>query len=129
MSRENVDLARRGNEAFNRGDLDAWLAYADPDIRIRSSFTGREFHGLDGAREWWEDVRSTFSDFTIQLEELRGAGNFVLAHASIRGHGSDSSAPFEQQVWVVTEYSNGKCIASLAFLSEAEALEAAGLQE
>jgi ketosteroid isomerase-like protein len=52
MSQENVELVRRVNNAFNRGDFEAWLANADPDVRIRSSFTGQEYHGLEGAREW-----------------------------------------------------------------------------
>src|SRR3954453_1216450 len=112
MSQENVELARRGNEAFNRGDFDAWVANADPDIRIRSSFTGREFHGLDGAREWWQEVRGAFSDFTIELEEIRGRGDFVLVRMVIRGIGTGSSAPFEQVMWGAAEYRNGKCVAS-----------------
>jgi ketosteroid isomerase-like protein len=32
MSAENVATSRRGVEAFNRGDLDAWLADLDPEI-------------------------------------------------------------------------------------------------
>ena len=32
MSQENVDIIRRGYEAFNRGDLEAILATLDPRI-------------------------------------------------------------------------------------------------
>ena len=124
-----MERVRRGNEAFNRGDLDGWLADADPDIRIRSSFTGQEFHGLDGAREWWREVRGYFSNFEIEHEEIRDVGDFVIVRASIRGHGTDSSAPVKQSAWGVLEFRNGKCVASLAFLNEADALEAAGLRE
>jgi ketosteroid isomerase-like protein len=37
MSEENVEIARRSAEAFNRGDIDAWLADIDPEI---------EWHGV-----------------------------------------------------------------------------------
>jgi ketosteroid isomerase-like protein len=129
MSQENVELVRRVNNAFNRGDFEAWLANADPDVRIRSSFTGQEYHGLEGAREWWREVRGAFSDFQIEHEELRDVGDFVLVRAAIRGHGTDSSAPFDTTAWMVMEFRKGKCVASLNFLSEADALEAAGLRE
>jgi ketosteroid isomerase-like protein len=129
MSQENTELVRRVNNAFNRGDFEAWLANADPDVRIRSSFTGQEYHGLEGAREWWREVRGAFSDFQIEHEELRDVGDFVLVRAAIRGHGTDSSAPFDTTAWMVMEFRKGKCVASLNFLSEADALEAAGLRE
>ena len=33
MSEENVEIVRRGYEAYGRGDLHAWLKTIDPDIR------------------------------------------------------------------------------------------------
>jgi hypothetical protein len=53
----------------------------------------------------------------------------LLSRVGIRGHGTESSAPFYQTAWVVSEWRNGKCTRSHAFLSEAEALEAVGLSE
>jgi hypothetical protein len=41
----------------------------------------------------------------------------------------DSDAPWEQAQWHVVEWSNEKAIRWRTFLSEAEALEAAGLSE
>jgi ketosteroid isomerase-like protein len=32
MSQENVEIVRAAFDAWSRGDLDAWLAEADPDI-------------------------------------------------------------------------------------------------
>ncbi len=51
MSEENVELYRRGIEAFNRRDLDAFLALAHPDVVGISRFPaieGDSYRGHDG---------------------------------------------------------------------------------
>jgi ketosteroid isomerase-like protein len=40
MSQENVEVVKTAFEAWNRGDLDGWLAEADPEI---------EWHALPDA--------------------------------------------------------------------------------
>lgn len=35
MSRENVELVRRGNDAFRRGDWEAFDEIADPHVSLR----------------------------------------------------------------------------------------------
>jgi ketosteroid isomerase-like protein len=46
MSQENVDVTRRSLEAWNRGDLDAWLETGHPEIEwisgIASEVEGTE---------------------------------------------------------------------------------------
>ena len=57
MSEENVELFYEANDAFNRRDLDALLALADPEIewfpRIAELEGGRPYRGHDGVRHWW----------------------------------------------------------------------------
>jgi ketosteroid isomerase-like protein len=38
MSEENVDQARRGYDALNRRDLDAFLALMDPEVEFTTRF-------------------------------------------------------------------------------------------
>ena len=35
MSQENVALVRKGYEAFNRQDFEAWLDFLDPQVEFR----------------------------------------------------------------------------------------------
>ena len=59
MSEENVELYRRGIEAFNNRDLEAFLALADPDVVGVSrvlAIEGGSYRGHDGTREWWRDL-------------------------------------------------------------------------
>lgn len=48
MSQENVELHRLANEAFNRRDLEAYIAFCDPQIELHSAVTvpgGAVYHG------------------------------------------------------------------------------------
>jgi hypothetical protein len=58
MSQENVERYRQGIDAFNRRDLDAFLALADPGVVGVSrvpAIQGGTWEGHDGTREWWND--------------------------------------------------------------------------
>ena len=62
MSQENVDLTYRAYDAFNRRDLDAYLALMDDDVEIipRADLMEGTFHGHDGIRRWWENLFGVF---------------------------------------------------------------------
>ena len=132
MSQENVELYRQGIDAFNRRDLDAFLALADPDVvgvsRILT-LEGRTLRGHDGARQWWDDLLGVFPDFTIEVVSVRDAGRLTVAAQRRRASGEGSAAPFEQLVWQVSEWRDGRVVRWEMYESEQEALEAAGLQE
>ena len=132
MSQENVDLARRAYDAIGRRDLDALLALTDPDVvavpRILS-VEGGALRGHDGIREWWDGVFSAFPDFSVEVGKLRGIDDVTVASLRFRGHGQESGAPFEDNVWHASRIRDGKVVWWQTCGSEAEALEAAGLSE
>ena len=53
----------------------------------------------------------------------------TVTRMRFRGRGIESEAPWEQTQWQVAEWRQGKVIRLLAFLSEADAVEAAGLRD
>ena len=55
MSEENVQLAYRVADAFNRRDWDAFLALMDDEIEVESRLVAMEggYHGHEGLRRWW----------------------------------------------------------------------------
>ena len=133
MSEENVELHRRVNAAFNRRDLDAWLALGDTDIEFSAVLVavegGRPYHGHDGARRFWRDLFDAFPDLRVEVEEIRDLGDTTFASARLVGHGAGSEAAVERPVWHVVEWRNQKCVRFRSFPTETEALEAAGLSE
>jgi ketosteroid isomerase-like protein len=131
MSRENVELVYRAVDAFNRRDLNAFLALVDPDVEFTTRFVerGGSYHGHDGVRMWWEDLLSVFSDFRVEADEVRNLGDMTVTRLRLRGQGIESEARMEQTDWQATKWRHKKAIWWRTFRSEAEALEAAGLSE
>ena len=55
MSQENVDRFLEGNEAFNRGDVECWLATYHPDAVFEPQLAALEgrYSGHDGLRRFF----------------------------------------------------------------------------
>ena len=136
MSQENVEIAHRVYDAFNRRDLDAFLAFMDPEVQFRDRRMEMEggpyLRGHSGIREWWRGLFAVFPDFKLEVLEVRDLGDSAIAALRISGHGGDSGVPFEEALWQATQVRNGKATWWQTFRSDAEAVEAlqaAGLSE
>ena len=134
MSEENVELAHRAHKAFNRRDLDGFLALMDAEVELTTRFMelegDRSYRGHDGVSEWWRSLLGIFPDFGSEVLEVRDlGGDFVLVIMRARGHGRDSGTPFEETLWQASKWRRGRVVWWQMFGSEAEALEAAGLEE
>ena len=133
MSQENVEAFKRGADAYNRRDLDAFLTVCDPEVEIITRLIplegGDSYKGHDGVRDWWRDLFAIFPDFSAEILEARDLGDFVIALVRVRGHGLDSGTPFEETLWQAGEFCHGRVVWWQTFESEAEALEAAELSE
>ena len=132
MSQENVELVWRLFDAFNRRDLDTYLALSDEDIEAIPRVAAMEggYHGHDGIRRMWTDLFGAFPDFSPELHEVHDiGGNVTLAAACIRGHGAGSDTPTEEAFWQVVRWRRGRCFWWAHFDTRAEAVEAAGLSE
>ena len=132
MSRENVELYRQGIDAFNRRDLDAFLALAHPDVVGVSrvlAIEGGSYRGYEGTREWWNNLLDVFPDFTIEVISVRDAGQLTVSELRTGAHGEGSAAPLEELIWQVSEWRDGQVVRWQIYESERDALQAAGLQE
>jgi ketosteroid isomerase-like protein len=131
VSQENVESFRRASEAFNDGDLDAFLAFFDTEVAASPRLAPIEgvYRGHDGVGLWWETLRGTFPDFHSEVVAVRDLGNLTLAELHNRGRGVESETPVEQTSWHVTEWRAGKIVRWTTYGSEPEALQAVGLAE
>jgi ketosteroid isomerase-like protein len=55
MSQENVEAFKRGVEAWDRDDFDAWLDHLDPEFEWFALM--EVFRGHAGARQAWESFK------------------------------------------------------------------------
>jgi ketosteroid isomerase-like protein len=131
MSEENVQIVKRGYEALQANDIEAFLNYVDPEVEWRSLIMEVEgvFHGRDGVREWWDGIRSVFPDWNPSIVGVRDLGDWVVVHARGIGSGATSGVGLDNHFWQALKVRNGLVVRYGAFRTEAEALEAAGLSE
>ncbi len=131
MSRENVELGRQTVDAFNRRDLDALLKLMDEDVEGAPPLASLDgvYHGHDGIRRWWKNLFEHLSDFTIEIVEVRDAGDVTIAVLRGVAHVPGSDTPVEERLWIVAEWRDRKVVWWRTFQRETEALEAVGLRE
>jgi ketosteroid isomerase-like protein len=132
MAEDNVERVYRAFDAVNRRDIDGFLALMSPEIVFIPrlvSVEGGELRGHDGVREWWASILDAFPDFEATVLEARAVDGTTISRMMYRGSGGGSSAPFEESIWLVSNWQDGKSVWAKSFRDEAEALEAAGLDE
>ena len=134
MSKENVETVRRSLDAWNRGDVDAWLEAAHPDIEwvsevaMRLEGAATVFRGMAGMRDYWDDWHSVWN-VTIDVSEIRDLGDTVVALAQVRTRGEASGIDIERPVAYVFEFEGALARKARAYLDPQEALEAVGLSK
>ena len=132
MSEENVELIRRGHEAFRVSGEEAIFEYLDADIDltpVEELLDSETFHGHDGVRRYFQTMRDAFGDFGWEPQEFLDHGDHVLVATRFIAEGRGSGAPVEAMVYNVWTVRQGKAVRVRGYLSRPEALEAAGLSE
>src|SRR5437763_14768141 len=73
MSQENVELLRRANQAFNRGDYDGFLAFCADDLQVEDLNNApdlpRVARGKEENRAVFAAWIDAFDDFTGEIQE------------------------------------------------------------
>jgi ketosteroid isomerase-like protein len=90
---ELIDLLRRSNEAINRGDFDAAVEMADPEIVVVRPGGLPELRGADAVRAWMEP--DAFESQTYQLLDHEVEGNRVLTRQRTVARGAGSGIEME----------------------------------
>lgn len=127
MTEELIERLRRAYDAFSRGDLDAALEFAHPEIEYVPP-EGEPYRGVASVRAWMEP--DAFDQQIVEPLEFVVSGDKVLVKQWIRSRGAGSGIELEATSWAVwTADDNGRAIRLEGFLGhqEAEARRAAGL--
>jgi ketosteroid isomerase-like protein len=129
MSRENVELVRSWQQAWNRGDIDQMLSLLDPEVEWRTSgaFLGLDpvYTGHDGFRRFLREFVEPWESFQIKTEETRDCGERVLALGSFEAQGRDGLEVRRPTAGVWT-FRGGRAVVVQVYPDQAQALEAVG---
>ena len=131
MSQKNVEIARAGFEAWNRGDMASVGEQFHPDVISWPAegwpepgpYVGREavMRQLQQMRDTWNaDVVELVSDFI-------DAGDRVVVR--VVWHGAGHGPESRMELTSISMFRKGKVVFSELFWDHAEALEAIGLSE
>ena len=111
MSEENVELVRRGHEAFRDSGEEAIFEYLHADIEltpIEELVDAGTFHGHDGVRRFFQTLREAFGDFRWDPQEFRGSGRPRPGCTRFFAKGRGSGVPVEAMVYNVWTVREGK---------------------
>jgi|SRR6185295_201356 len=130
MSQENVEIVMGGYEAFNRGELNQVLdLMSDDHVTYRGQPFGDTFHGKEGYLSATADWTEGFTEWSVTPQEFIDAGDNVVVRMEQAARGEQSGAPVTASFWFVHSITDGKQVRLGMYVSESEALEAAGLRE
>jgi uncharacterized protein len=134
MSRENVELVRRGYELYARGELDAVAALFSTDadladtggLGIAGTAAGRRI-GPAGFLRATGDATEVFDDYTVEAEEFIDAGDSVVVMARVSGRGRESGLELKMRVAHLWTVRDRKVVRGEVYRTADEALQAAAL--
>ncbi len=140
MSREDLPVSRRDQvhaviEALNARDFEALAELPlDREGEFRSAVAAAEGGvygmGVEGLREWANDIDEIFDGFHIEVVEVHEVGDEqVLVVFRVVGTAKGSGFPLDVPVAQVWTWRDGKIWRNATYTDPHEAFRAVGLRE
>ncbi len=131
MSRENVDRFVEATEAFNRGDLEAWLEQYDTEVVFEPQVSEMEgaYVGHEGIEAFLTTIGDLYETFQVRLQDVRDLGDRVLALGTASGIGRGSGVQQETPLAIVANFRDGRITHFKDYGDKDHAFEAMGLSE
>ena len=123
-----AELARQEVEAYNRGDLEALVERADPEITmvpVRALLEGGEYRGHEGIRRFLADMDEDWERREILIDEVRELDDGVLVLGTFKAVGRSGNEVSQPVAWH-TRYREGKLLRLVAYTDQETALRRLG---
>jgi ketosteroid isomerase-like protein len=131
MAQENVELHRRGIEAFNAHDVEAFIALCDSSVEGYSVFAavgGGVYRGHDGLRRFFSDAGDTWRDqIRGEAETFFDLGGKTLAFYVLYGRGKQSGAEVAMPLAQVVRWRDGLIVYFKVYARREDALSDLGI--
>jgi ketosteroid isomerase-like protein len=130
MSKENVEIVRRGIEAWNRRDLIRWLSLWSPAGEVDWSRSMGPLKGVyrshNALETFWNEFWSTFEEVELETHGFTQTGPHIVVSNTAHLRGREGIEVIARSTFVFT-VENGLIARLRMFQGRDEALEAAGL--
>jgi ketosteroid isomerase-like protein len=131
VSGENVELHRGANEAFNTRDVEAYIAYCDPEIELHSAVTvpgGAAYRGHEGVRQWHGDIAEAFGgEFRVEPEAYFDLGEHTICFHVLQGRGQQSGADVATPAAHLCRWRHGLIVYFRGYLDREDAFRDLGV--
>ena len=134
MSQENVEVAKRVIDAFNRRDVDAIFECVARDVEwfpaMPVTSSGGALRGRGGIESYVREVSDTWEEYRVAAQDFRDLGDDqVLVLSRVEGRGAGSGGLVDAPMGQIFDFRDGKISRVRTYLDHAEALQAVGLEE
>jgi ketosteroid isomerase-like protein len=128
IQQRNVEITRRGFEAYNSGDYETVIGLLHPDVELLAdhellnsgSFTGRE-----GFMQWSAEWLEAWDEFRVDTNKFETIGDhFVLIDAHQVATGAGSGIAVEMDIFWAMEAEEGKLRRMHLYAKRERAIEA-----
>jgi ketosteroid isomerase-like protein len=130
VSEDNVEIARRGYEAFLDGKLSSVVQMIDPSFvaHLPDGLPGtKRYEGPDGFLAGVREQLEAFDEWRLEPQEFIQSGDRVLVLVHQHGRGRLSGVEVDVfTAWLWT-FADGKALELRVFLDQEEAFQAAGM--
>jgi ketosteroid isomerase-like protein len=130
---QNVEVLRRAVDAFNARDIDRFLSYFHPDIKLHSAFSaigGAEYHGHDGLRKLFRDFEQAWGDeIHVESKAYFDLGDRTISSYVIHGRGLHSGVDVDLPSALVAGWRDGLIAYLKAFAHREDAFAELGVAE
>jgi ketosteroid isomerase-like protein len=130
VASENVEIVKRGFEAFDRGGVEALLEFVHEDFEATTppglASEPDTYVGHDGVRRYFDYFYEAMDDIRWESHSFQEVGDKVVVEFTLYARGKTTGLEFGQpavQVWTLRD---GKGVGLELYPTLEEALAAAG---
>jgi ketosteroid isomerase-like protein len=132
VSQQNVELAERCFDAYNRRDIEALRVFNDPDVELDwTASRGVEagvYRGIDAALRFYQGYFDAFQEIIFEPERFIDAGESVVIPNLARSRGREGIEVLARSALVLT-FRDHAVTRICLYQETQQALEAVGLSE
>jgi len=124
----NIELTKRGFDAYNAGDYEGLAALLHPDVELHADdelLNSGDFRGREGFTQWSSDWLEAWEEFRVDATAVEALGDhWILVDSHQVARGAGSGIDVEMDVFWAFEAGKGTVRRMHIYASRERALEA-----